>query len=53
MINEVDNMTRKKLMSSDYVMICCKSITEHNGTTCYMMQKKVSGATAQRVRDTY
>ena len=29
-INEVDNMTREELMSSDYVIICFKPITEIN-----------------------
>ena len=29
-INEVDNMTREELMSSDYVIICFKTITEIN-----------------------
>ena len=29
-INEVDNVTREELMSGDYVMMCCKPITEHS-----------------------
>ena len=28
-INEVDNVTREELRLSDYVMMCCKPITEH------------------------
>ena len=27
-INEVDNVTRKELRLSDYVMMCCKPVTE-------------------------
>ena len=29
-VNEVDNVTRDELMSNDYVMICCKPITEQH-----------------------
>ena len=36
-INEVDNVTREELMSSDYVMICCKPITEQG--ECYCTHK--------------
>ena len=38
-ISEVDNVTREELMSSNYVMICCKPITKHHSLSVNIQNK--------------